>query len=51
MKARQHCRDHERLPEMSEALINRAAITLIARRLIRRKAQPADADPPPTGVS
>lgn len=28
MRARRHCRDHERLPEMSESLITWAAITL-----------------------
>jgi transposase len=40
MRARRHCRDHERLPEMSESLITWAAITL-TRRLTRRKVQPA----------
>jgi hypothetical protein len=39
MRARRHCRDHERLPEMSESLITWAAITLMTRRLTRRKAQ------------
>jgi transposase len=38
MRARRHCRDHERLPEMSESLITWAAITLMTRRLTRRKA-------------
>lgn len=42
MRARRHCRDHERLPEMSEALITWAAITLMARRLTRRQARPAE---------
>ncbi|MGQ4390535.1 hypothetical protein [Streptomyces sp. SAS_270] len=37
-----HCRDHERLPEMSEALITWAAITLMPRRLTRRKAGPTE---------
>ncbi|MFF3000661.1 hypothetical protein ACFVTC_39880 [Streptomyces sp. NPDC057950] len=41
MQARRHCRDHERLPEMSESLITWAALTLMTRRLTRRKAQPA----------
>ena len=41
MRARRHCRDHERLPEMSESLITWAAITLMTRRLTHRKAQPA----------
>ncbi|NUK34980.1 transposase [Streptomyces lunaelactis] len=35
MRARRHCRDHERLPEMSESLITWAAITLMTRRLTR----------------
>jgi len=35
-------RDHERLPEMSEALITWAAITLMTRRLTRRKGRPAE---------
>lgn len=34
-------RDHERLPEMSDSLITWVAITLLTRRLARRKAQPA----------
>ncbi len=42
MRARRHCRDHERLPEMSESLITWAAITLMTRRLARRKARPAE---------
>ncbi|MEV8546423.1 IS5 family transposase [Streptomyces sp. NPDC051572] len=42
MRARRHCRDHERLPEMSESLITWAAITLMTRRLTRRKARPAE---------
>ncbi|WSY97428.1 hypothetical protein OH809_07560 [Streptomyces sp. NBC_00873] len=37
-----HCRDHERLPEMSESLITWAAITLMTRRLTRRKTRPAE---------
>lgn len=41
MRARRHCRDHERLPEMSESLIMWAAITLMTRRLTRRTARPA----------
>ncbi|MDQ1046291.1 transposase [Streptomyces sp. V4I2] len=41
MRARRHCRDHERLPEMSESLITWVAITLMSRRLTRRKTQPA----------
>ena len=42
MRARRHCRDHERLPEMSEALITWACITLMSRRLTRQKARPAE---------
>jgi hypothetical protein len=42
MRARRHCRDHERLPEMSEALITWAAITLMTRRLTRRTNRPAE---------
>jgi len=34
--------DHERLPEMSAALITWAAITLMTRRLTRRQARPAE---------
>lgn len=36
MRARRHCRGHERLPEMSESLITWAAITLMTRRLARK---------------
>lgn len=42
MRARRHCRDHERLPEMSESLITWAAITLMTRRLTRRMPRPAE---------
>jgi transposase len=42
MMARRHCRDHERLPEMSESLITWAAITLMTRRLTRRRSRPAE---------
>lgn len=42
MRARRHCRDHERLPEMSESLITWAAITLMTRRLTCHKARPAE---------
>jgi len=42
MRARRYCRDHERLPEMSESLITWAAITLMTRRLTRRTARPAE---------
>ncbi|GAA1434999.1 hypothetical protein GCM10009601_60380 [Streptomyces thermospinosisporus] len=42
MRARRHCLDHERLPEMSESLITWAAVTLMTRRLTRRKSQPAE---------
>ncbi|QOV40895.1 transposase [Streptomyces ferrugineus] len=41
MRARRHCRDYERLPEMSESLITWAAITLMTRRLTRRSSRPA----------
>jgi transposase len=37
MRARRHCRDHERLPQGSESLITWAAITLMTRRLTRKK--------------
>lgn len=37
MRARRNVRDHERLPESSEAHINWIAITLMTRRLIRVK--------------
>lgn len=42
MRARRHCRDHERLPEMSESLITWAAVTLMTRRLTRRTTRPAE---------
>ena len=42
MRDRRHCRDHERLPEMSESLIMWAAITLMTRRLARRTARPGE---------
>lgn len=42
MRARRHCRDHERLPQMSESLITWAAITLMSRRLTRRAKRPAE---------
>ncbi|GAA2068450.1 hypothetical protein GCM10009801_16700 [Streptomyces albiaxialis] len=42
MRARRHCRDHERLPEMSESLITWAAITLMTRRPTRRRNRPAE---------
>lgn len=35
MRARRHCRDHERLPRVSETLITWASITLMTRRLTR----------------
>jgi transposase len=35
MRARRNVRDHERLPEHSEAHINWTAVTLMARRLTR----------------
>jgi hypothetical protein len=36
------CRDHERLPQVSESLITWAAITLMTRRLTRRTNRPAE---------
>ncbi|WP_406480419.1 IS5 family transposase [Streptomyces sp. NBC_01615] len=42
MRARRHCRDHERLPEMSESLITWAAVTLMTRRLTRRNTRPEE---------
>ncbi|GAB2991652.1 hypothetical protein GCM10023080_066790 [Streptomyces pseudoechinosporeus] len=42
MRARRHCRDHERLPEMSESLIAWAAVILMTRRPTRRTARTAE---------
>ncbi|GAA0534416.1 hypothetical protein GCM10010390_40240 [Streptomyces mordarskii] len=42
MHARRHARDHERLVQHSETLITWAAITLMTRRLTRRKNHPAE---------
>lgn len=42
MRARRHCRDHERLPEMSESLITWGAITLMTRRLTRCTNRPTE---------
>ncbi|WP_326594510.1 IS5 family transposase [Streptomyces sp. NBC_01803] len=43
MHARRHARDYERLPQHSETLITWAAITLMARRITRRRpARPTD---------
>ncbi|WP_100580089.1 IS5 family transposase [Streptomyces sp. CB01201] len=39
MRARRHCRDHERLPQVSELLITWASITLMTRRLTRKPAR------------
>lgn len=39
MRARRHCRDHERLPQVSESLITWASITLMTRRLTRKPAR------------
>lgn len=39
MRARRHCRDHERLPQVSETLITWASITLMTRRLTRKPAR------------
>jgi hypothetical protein len=36
MRARRHCRNHERLPQVSETLITWASITLMTRRLTRK---------------
>ncbi|KOT91829.1 transposase [Streptomyces sp. NRRL F-5755] len=49
LRARRHCRDHERLPEMSEALITWACITLMTRRLTRRTSRPAERRDAPHG--
>ncbi|MFH9009027.1 hypothetical protein ACH4E5_38045 [Streptomyces afghaniensis] len=49
MRARRHCRDHERLPQVSELLITWATITLMIRRLTRRKARPAEQHDVPHG--
>lgn len=37
MRARRNCRDYERLHSHSEAHLTMAAITLMSRRLTRRK--------------
>ncbi|KUL47766.1 hypothetical protein ADL28_31175 [Streptomyces violaceusniger] len=42
MHARRHARDYERLVQHSETLITWAAITLMTRRLARRKNHPAE---------
>lgn len=39
MRARRHCRDHERLPQVSESLITWASFTLTTRRLTRKPAR------------
>ncbi|WP_438828855.1 hypothetical protein [Streptomyces klenkii] len=39
MRARRHCRDHERLPQVSESLITWASIALMTRRLTRKPAR------------
>jgi transposase len=36
MRARRHCWDHERLPQVSETLITWASITLMSRHLARK---------------
>ncbi|MFG2463334.1 IS5 family transposase [Streptomyces sp. NPDC048523] len=49
MRARRHCRDHERLPQVSETLITWAAITLMTRRLTRKPTRrPTRASTAPT---
>ncbi|MFD5919648.1 hypothetical protein ACFVYP_39300 [Kitasatospora sp. NPDC058201] len=45
IRARSNVRDHERLPEHSEAHLNRAAVALMTRRLARRQAGAAMALP------
>lgn len=45
MHARRLVRDHERLPESSEAMINLAAIRLMTRRLTRPSIYPAAGRP------
>ncbi|MFH8751830.1 transposase [Streptomyces rimosus] len=47
MHARRLVRDHERLPESSEAMLNLAAIRLMLRRLTRPAARPSAARPRP----
>ncbi|MEU9451107.1 hypothetical protein AB0D85_20445, partial [Streptomyces sp. NPDC048277] len=47
MHARRLVRDHERLPESSEAMINLAAIRLMTRRLTRPTVHPTAARPRP----
>lgn len=55
MKARRHCHDHERLPEMSEALITWAAITTSIRTEPSARCahapEPRCLQPPGTGSS
>ncbi|MEV0169297.1 hypothetical protein [Nonomuraea fuscirosea] len=38
MRARRNCRDYERLAAHSEAFLNVTAVTLMTRRLTRRRA-------------
>ncbi len=40
LRARRNIRDHERLPQNSESVLNIAAITLMTRRLTRRRGVP-----------
>ncbi|WP_053695277.1 IS5/IS1182 family transposase [Streptomyces sp. NRRL F-5755] len=47
MHARRLVRDHERLPESSEAMLNLAAIRLMLRRLTRPAVHPSAARPRP----
>lgn len=50
MNARRNARDYERLPQHSEAHLNCSLITIMSRRLTRKKPAPGWAKKPkPTG--
>jgi hypothetical protein len=46
MNARRNARDYERPPQPSEAPLNRSLITLMTRRLTRKKLAPSWAKKP-----
>ncbi|WP_435839951.1 transposase [Streptomyces chilikensis] len=51
MRARRHCRDHERLPQVSESLITWTSLTPMTRRLTRKTAQQSRRAPLTTAMS
>jgi transposase len=51
MRARRHCRDHERLPQVSESLITWTSLTPMTRRLTRKTAQQPRRAPLTTAMS